>query len=66
VQEWPHNALRHSLGSYHYAKFKNENLTAAEMGDSPAVVFKHYRALVEPEEVEAYWKILPSAAQIGV
>jgi integrase len=42
VQEWPHNALRHSFGSYHYARFKNENLTAAEMGNSPGVVFKHY------------------------
>ena len=66
VQEWPHNALRHSFGSYHYAKFKNENLTAAEMGNSPAVVFKHYRALVKPEAVEAYWRISPPGAGKGL
>ena len=59
VAEWPHNALRHSFGSYFFAKSKNENLTAAEMGNSPAMVFKHYRALVKPQEVESYWKINP-------
>ena len=59
VQEWPHNALRHSFGSYYYGKSKNENLTAAEMGNSPAVVFKHYRALVKAEDVTAYWAIRP-------
>jgi len=59
VHEWPHNALRHSFGSYHYASFKNENLTAAEMGNSPGVVFKHYRAVVKEEEVAAYWAIRP-------
>jgi hypothetical protein len=26
----PRNALRHSIGSYHYALHRNENLTAAE------------------------------------
>ena len=44
-----------------FAGLVNENLTAAEMGNSPAVVFKRYRALVKPEEVEAYWNILPPA-----
>jgi integrase len=27
--EWPQNALRHSFASYHYAKNRNENETAA-------------------------------------
>jgi integrase len=36
----PRNALRHSFGSYHYALHKNENLTAAEMGNSPSMVFR--------------------------
>lgn len=60
VAEWPHNALRHSFGSYFFGKSKNENLTAAEMGNSPAMVFKHYRALVKPPEVERYWAIKPA------
>jgi integrase len=57
ITSWPQNALRHSFGSYFYARTKNENLTAAEMGNSPAMVFRHYRALVRGEEVQAYWRL---------
>jgi integrase len=60
VAEWPHNALRHSFGSYFFGKSKNENVTAVEMGNSPAMVFKHYRALVKPQEVVRYWAINPA------
>lgn len=59
VKEWPHNGLRHSFGSYHFGKYKNENLTAAEMGNSPGVVFKHYRAVVKQPDVESYLQITP-------
>jgi integrase len=59
VTPWPHNALRHSFGSFFYARSKNENLTAAEMGNTPQVIFKHYRALVKPKETESYWKMQP-------
>ena len=31
----PMNVLRHTFGSYHYALHRNENLTAAEIGNSP-------------------------------
>jgi integrase len=56
---WPRNILRHSFGSYHLAFYKNEALTAAEMGNSPAVIFQHYRALVTPEAAEKFWKLVP-------
>jgi hypothetical protein len=59
VTTWPHNALRHSFGSYHYAKYRDENRTAAEMGNSPAVVFRHYRALVRPDAANAFWSLYP-------
>lgn len=58
---WPRNVLRHSFGSYHLAFHKNEALTAAEMGNSPAVIFQHYRALVTPEAAEKFWKLLPES-----
>ena len=53
----PRNALRHSFGSYHYALHKNENLTAAEMGNSPSTIFRHYRAVVTPLAAKAYWQL---------
>ena len=59
VNDWPHNALRHSFGSYHYAQYRDENRTAAEMGNSPAVVFRHYRALVKREAADAFWTLRP-------
>ncbi len=29
------------------------------LGNSPAILLKHYRELVTPEECEAFWAILP-------
>ena len=63
-QEWDQNALRHSFASYHFAKFKNENETAALMGNSPQMVFQHYRELVRPEIAEKYFAIMPPADAI--
>jgi len=60
-QEWDQNALRHSFASYHFAKYKNENETAALMGNSPQMVFEHYRELVRPEVAEKFFAIMPPA-----
>lgn len=54
------NAARHSFCSYHFALHRNENLTAAEAGNSPAVVFRNYRALVTRVDAKRYWNIRPS------
>ena len=59
--EWSQNALRHSFASYFFAKHKNENETAARMGNSPQMVFAHYRELVRPAAAEAFFAIMPPA-----
>ncbi|CAN5830018.1 hypothetical protein BH09VER1_BH09VER1_47310 [soil metagenome] len=60
VVPWPRNCQRHAFGSYHLARHKNENLTASEMGNSPDVIIKHYRAVIdEPRDIEAYWNLTP-------
>jgi integrase len=48
INPWPHNAIRHSFGSYFLGKTKDENLTASEMGNSPEVIIKHYRMNCTP------------------
>jgi integrase len=58
--EWPQNALRHSFGSYHLARFNDAAKLALEMGNSPATIFRHYRQLVKPKHAEGYWKITPA------
>jgi integrase len=60
--EWPQNALRHSFGSYHLARFNDAAKLALEMGNSPATIFRHYRQLVRPSNAEYYWKIAPASA----
>ena len=60
IAKWPHNGMRHSFGSYHLAKFNNPGKTAMELGHTQtSIVFDHYRALVKPDEAEAYWEIYP-------
>lgn len=59
---WPQNALRHSFGSYHLARFNDAPRLALEMGNSPAMIFKHYRKLVKPNDAVRYWEIGPPVA----
>ena len=42
--EWKHNALRHSFISYRVADIKNVDEVALEAGNSPDIIFQHYRA----------------------
>ena len=58
--EWKHNALRHSYGSYRLAQIKNAAEVALEMGNSPQMIFKHYRELVTPRNAAAWWAIAPT------
>ena len=39
IMEWPHDALRHTFGSMHYAHFKNVGATMAEMGHTNPKTF---------------------------
>ena len=59
---WPHDALRHSFASYHYAHFKNAGETAAQLGHGDTtMLFKNYRARVSEEDAKAWWAITPEA-----
>ena len=53
------NALRHSFCSYHLAKFKNKNETAYLAGNSPDIIDTNYKELVEPEDADAFWSLMP-------
>jgi hypothetical protein len=58
----PENAFRHSFISYRVAKTGDVPSTALEAGNSPSVVFKHYRELVEKKDGEAWFALTPYAA----
>jgi hypothetical protein len=59
--EWPHNVLRHSFISYRIAKIKNANEVALEAGNSPDIIFRHYRELATEEQADAWFAIVPKA-----
>lgn len=56
---WPHNALRHSYISYRIAVVQNAAQVALEAGNSPTIIFKHYRELVTKDEADKWFGIMP-------
>jgi integrase len=61
IEEWPHNALRHSYASYHLANHQNMDKLTTQLGHtSPHMVFNHYRNVVKPTEAARYWEITPA------
>ena len=60
LNSWPHNALRHSYGSYRLAQCHDAARVSLEMGNSPQMVFAHYRELVKPRDAERFWALTPS------
>jgi integrase len=58
--EWPRNALRHSYISYRLAVVKDAAKVALEAGNSPDIIFKHYRELVTEPEAKEWFAIMPA------
>jgi integrase len=59
---WKHNALRHSFISYRLAETQNVNSVALEAGNSPQMIFRHYRELATPEQARTWFAIAPETA----
>jgi integrase len=57
---WPQNVLRHSFISYRLALIKNVQQVALEAGNSPAIIFKHYRELTTEDRAHEWFGILPA------
>lgn len=54
------NGLRHGFVSAHFALYQNENATAAQGGNSPAMVHRDYKGLLTKTEAEAWFKVTPA------
>jgi integrase len=59
------NGLRHAFITYHMAKHCNENLTAAEAGNSPQILHDHYRALATRREALQWFAVKPTRSNKG-
>ncbi len=60
--DWPNNGLRHSYASYRLAQCQDAAKVALEMGNTPTMIFRHYRELVMPQDANAWWNICPEQA----
>ena len=63
--KWKHNALRHSFCSYRLAAIKSAAQVSLEAGNSPQMIFKHYRELVTEEESNQWFAIKPAGETEG-
>jgi len=57
--KWKANALRHSYASYRFAQTGDAGRVAGELGNSAAVVHKHYRELVKPADAVKWFGVTP-------
>lgn len=59
-KEWPHNGMRHTMASMHYAKYRDEKLLQSILGQRSADVFhSNYKALRSAKEADVYWSLRP-------
>jgi integrase len=64
VDEWPHNAMRHTFASMHYAMWENEAKLQVQMGhESAAMLHRNYRAIKTKREAVEFWDLRPEPAQ---
>jgi len=61
--EWPRNVLRHSFISYRIAIVQSADQVALEAGNSPSIIFKHYRELMTEKQAEKWFGIMPKEGQ---
>jgi integrase len=57
---WQENGLRHSFISYRLAVLHDTARVALEAGNSPEVIFGHYRELVTPDAARAWFDVKPA------
>ena len=53
------NGLRHSFCTYHFAANANENQTAQQAGNSPAMIHQHYKGLATKADAEKWFVVQP-------
>lgn len=60
---WKKNGLRHSFISHRVADIQNVSQVALECGNSPAIIFANYRALVTAAEAKKFFAVLPAPVE---
>ena len=56
------NGFRHAFCTYHFALHSNENLTAAQAGNSPTMIHAHYKGLATKADAEKWFNVTPAVS----
>ena len=60
VKKWPHDAMRHSFGTYHFAAYGDDRRTAKILGHvGTDLLHNHYKALATKAEGLAFFALRP-------
>jgi integrase len=59
IDQWKTDVLRHSFGTFRLPILKSADALALEMGNSPAVIFRHYRRPMTEADAQKYFDLLP-------
>jgi integrase len=59
MHEWKMDILRHSYGTYRLPLLKSAGALALEMGNSPDVIFRHYRRPMNEATASTYFDLRP-------
>jgi integrase len=59
MNEWKMDILRHSYGTYRLPILKSADALALEMGNSPDVIFRHYRRPMNEATASDYFDLRP-------
>lgn len=63
---WKRNAMRHSFASYSIARCNDAGRVAGELGNSAAVIHKHYRELVTPDAAQKWFATRPKGKAANI
>lgn len=65
-KKWPHDATRHTFGTYAFAWAQDAGKVAMWMGHEgkPTMLHRHYRGLTTRAEAEQFWALRPAANKL--
>jgi integrase len=66
MTEWKMDVLRHLYGTYRLPILKSADALALEMGNSPDMIFRHYRRPVNEVTATAYFDLRPEVRPCSV
>lgn len=61
-EDWPHDATRHTFGTYAFAAAQDAGKVATWMGHegNPTMLHRHYRGLATKVEADKFWALRPA------